>query len=284
MRKQHENFDHELKIGRSFSGQERHCAFLNLGNRSFANVSSVTGLDHIEDGRALALSDWDLDGDVDFLLTNRNAPMFRFLVNKIDSGNHFISFKLTGSRSNRDAIGARIRVKPSGGDWLTKTVTAGSGFLSQSSKRIVFGLGTAEQIDQIEMLWPDGTNNILEKLKVDQHYNVKQTQGAPEVETFTRPVTANLQAGGLTWQSPEAITTYVVPPIRMPLTDMQNTKGSKVRIDFENANNESRYTLLNLWASWCEPCKIELASSSQLQNVPPKDIYENIECLQKLLQ
>ena len=101
MREQHQLFDEELRIGRSFSGQERNCAFLNLGELTFANVSSVSGLDHIEDGRGLALSDWDLDGDIDFLLTNRNAPMFRFLRNGIQNDNHFVSVKLTGRQSNR---------------------------------------------------------------------------------------------------------------------------------------------------------------------------------------
>ena len=266
MREQHELFDHEMRVGRSFSGQERNCAFLNLGQLSFANVSSITGLDYLEDGRGLALSDWDLDGDVDFLLTNRNAPMFRFLRNDIQSGNHFVSFKLAGTLCNRDAIGARIRVKIKDGDWLTKTVVAGSGFLSQSSKRITFGLGQADQIEMVEIDWPDGSQSNLANLAMDQHYSIEQTDEAPLVKTLVRPEQTDLQAGPLAFPSRTAVATYVVPPIRMPITEMKNHDGTLSRIDLATANDATQFTLLNLWASWCEPCKVELKEFSENYN------------------
>lgn len=243
MREQHERFDHELQIGRSFSGQERHCAFLNLGDRSFANVSSVSGLDFIEDGRGLALSDWDLDGDVDFLLTNRNAPMFRYLQNDIESGNHFVSFKLSGKRCNRDAIGSRIRVKPTGGDWLTRTVTAGSGFLSQSSKRITFGLGASDTIDAVEIFWPDGSRNSLKDVTVDQHYLVQQTETEPEMVRFARPQPVRLQPGAIPRVESGQVTTYVVPPLRMPLTEIQTEDGRSTTIEWDNRDDPKPYTL-----------------------------------------
>ena len=79
--------------GRSFSGFERHCAFLNVGSNPdgklapFANVSAATGFDFIDDGRALARVDWDRDGDLDFWTTNRQAPRLRLLKNNLPSGN-----------------------------------------------------------------------------------------------------------------------------------------------------------------------------------------------------
>ena len=73
-----------LNTGRSFSGRERHCVFLNTGDDEgeiarFANVSAVTGLDLPDDGRAVAVVDWDHDGDLDLWISNRNAPRLRLL-------------------------------------------------------------------------------------------------------------------------------------------------------------------------------------------------------------
>ena len=65
-----------IREGKGFSGHERNCAYLNLGDQSnrFANVSAVTGLDFDDDGRGLAYADWDGDGDLDLWLTNRTGP------------------------------------------------------------------------------------------------------------------------------------------------------------------------------------------------------------------
>ena len=72
---------HEMIFeGRAFSGRERNCCFLNLGGARFADVSAVTGLDSLDDGRGAATVDWDLDGDQDLWVTNRTGPRVRFLA------------------------------------------------------------------------------------------------------------------------------------------------------------------------------------------------------------
>ena len=96
--------------GRSWSGRERNCSFLNIGGGRFANVSFVSGLDFLDDGRALAAVDWDFDGDLDLWLANRTAPQIRFMRNDTPSDNHFLALRLTGRRCNRDAIGARVEL------------------------------------------------------------------------------------------------------------------------------------------------------------------------------
>ena len=106
-----------IRAGRSFSGRERHCAFLNLGGvglAEFANVSSASGLDLIDDGRGLALCDWDWDGKIDFWTTNRTGPRVRFLHNQFESENGFLALRLRGVHANRDAIGARVEIMTRG--------------------------------------------------------------------------------------------------------------------------------------------------------------------------
>ena len=138
------------RAGSSWSGRERNCAFLNFGDveqgARFANVSAVSGLDFPDDGRALAVTDWDGDGDLDLWARNRNAPRLRMLRNNASTDDpgaqNWIALRLEGRKVNRDAIGARAEVVLADGTRLQKTVHAGTGFLSQSSKWLHFGLGS----------------------------------------------------------------------------------------------------------------------------------------------
>ena len=107
---------HMLRAGRSWSGRERHCVYLNTGGHGrFADVSATSGLDLIDDGRGLAMTDWDADGDLDLWISNRNAPQLRFLRNDA-AGGSWIALRLVGDgeRTNRDAVGARVAVTVAG--------------------------------------------------------------------------------------------------------------------------------------------------------------------------
>ena len=113
-----------LHEDRSFSGRERKCLFLNCRANSdgslnrFADASSATGFDLLDDGRGIAVCDWDFDGDLDLWMTNRTAPRVRFLRNLGKTSNHFLAVKLEGDGKavNRDAIGARIELYLSASD------------------------------------------------------------------------------------------------------------------------------------------------------------------------
>ena len=160
-----------LQEGRSGSGHERNCCFFNFGlhgprtdsTPQFANISAVSGLDFLDDGRAMVPVDWDHDGDLDLWTSNRNAPRLRFMQNQVSQrgtsgrARHFLAVKLqgNGTTTNRDGIGARVEVvlngstiensevtdneedsQPSTHNFqpLMKTLHAGEGFLSQGSK------------------------------------------------------------------------------------------------------------------------------------------------------
>ena len=88
--------DQLMDSGNSFSGREPNCAFLNLGDGTFATVSALSGFDFPDDARAIALSDWDGDGDLDAWITNRTAPMLRFLRNDTPSSKRSLLLRLEG--------------------------------------------------------------------------------------------------------------------------------------------------------------------------------------------
>ncbi|MEK6248375.1 MAG: hypothetical protein N2C12_09365, partial [Planctomycetales bacterium] len=103
--------------GRSFSGHERNCCYLNCGpfpnaEGRFANISATSGIDFPDDGRALVTMDWDQDGDLDIWTANRNAPRLRFMHNQLAGPQRSVSLQLQGNGTtvNRDAIGARVEV------------------------------------------------------------------------------------------------------------------------------------------------------------------------------
>ena len=135
-------FDEMFLGGRSFSGRERHCVYLNTGSERFANISAVSGLDFPDDGRAVAPVDWDQDGDLDLWISNRNAPRIRLLKNNTSRDRHYLALRLQGdgSKTNRDAIGARVELVV-GDDELKRITTL-------RCRRGVFSAGK-----QVDPLW-----------------------------------------------------------------------------------------------------------------------------------
>ena len=156
-----------------YSRQNNRC-YASIGAGGFAEVSAASGLNYPDDSRALAATDWDHDGDVDVMVVNRNGPQLRMFINVLNRRNS-ISFRLTGETSNRDAIGARVEVRLQGmANPLVKTVQAGSGFLSQSSKRITFGVGESKKIESVVVRWPSGKVHQLKKLSIGAMYELAE--------------------------------------------------------------------------------------------------------------
>src|SRR5581483_10888101 len=116
----------------TWNGFERNIAYLNNGDGTFSDVSGVAGLDFADDGRAFALADLDNDGRLEVILKNRTAPQLRILRNDSAEIGQSVSFRLRGTKSNRDAIGSAITIEV-GEQRQTKYLQAGSGFLSQHS-------------------------------------------------------------------------------------------------------------------------------------------------------
>ena len=135
-------------------------------------------------GRGAAFADFDNDGYIDILVGNGgDAPSL--LHNLGGSGNHFINLKLTGTKSNRDAMGARIRVQ-AGSISQIREVQGGGSYLSQSDLRAHFGLGGAQLISSIEIAWPSGAHQVFHDLPADRFYLIVENQSDIGQQHFIR--------------------------------------------------------------------------------------------------
>jgi Flp pilus assembly protein TadD/peroxiredoxin len=141
------------------------------------------GLDLDQDGRSFAVFDYDQDGDPDLaVMATRNPPQLRLFRNDfVDRGSAF-AVRLRGTRSNRDAVGAQVTVET---DVLrrTKVVNAGSGFLSQHSKELLFGLGPSQRLVRLTVAWPSGANQVLADLPLNRRLRIEEG-GEAQAEPF----------------------------------------------------------------------------------------------------
>ena len=130
--------------------------FLNSGNGMFADVASSLGggFNAPKVGRGLAYADFDQDGDLDLLVTTNNGPAYLYRNDQL-AGNRSIRFRLVGTKSNRDAIGATVQIFY-GGESQSRMVKSGSSYLSQSELPLTFGIGKRDKIDRAVVQWPGG--------------------------------------------------------------------------------------------------------------------------------
>src|SRR5260370_20624320 len=153
--------------------------FLNNGKGSFREVGDEIGggFSQPKVGRGLAIGDFDRDGDADFLMTTNNVPAYLFR-NDQTSGNRSIRFRLVGTKSNRYAIGARVKVFSSG-VMQTRAVRSGSSYLSQSELPTTFGLGQRDKIEPVVIDWPRGRSEEYSDLSAGRAYGVTDGSGRP---------------------------------------------------------------------------------------------------------
>jgi tetratricopeptide (TPR) repeat protein len=246
-----------LRQGKSYSGLERNCCFLNAGasadpsRKRFATISAAAALDFPDDARGLATCDWDHDGRVDFWITNRTAPRVRLMLNRYDStGNHWLSLRLEGDGRtiNRDAVGARVEVHLPGAPVpLLRTVTAGNGFLSQSSAWQHLGLGAAGKVDKVIVRWPGGPVETFTGVEPGGFYVLKS--GAGIASRWTPPDKIKpLAATGFEKpadEESESARLVLLAPLPVPAAWLPRPPGK-------------RGLLLNFWSSTCPVCRAEL--------------------------
>jgi tetratricopeptide (TPR) repeat protein len=157
----------------SWSGREPNVFYARRNGRYF-DFSGVSGLDCALDSRAFAVTDLDGDGNLDLVLKSRLAPQVKVFRNECGTGRKSMAIRLTGTKSNRDAIGARVEV-----DGVVKFLQAGSGYISQNTKVLHFGLGMAPEASHVRILWPSGARQEFHGLAAGFRYDV--TEGSVEV-------------------------------------------------------------------------------------------------------
>jgi hypothetical protein len=166
--------DNAQLFDQTVSYPQRDQVFRNEGDGTFTDVTeqSGPGMELVMVGRGAAFGDYDNDGDIDVFVCNNNQ---RGVLLRNEGGNqqHWITLRTVGTVSNRDGIGARIRVEA--GDLVQiEEVRSGSSYLSQNDIRVHFGLGERTLVDRIEIRWPSGIEQTLEQVPADQFLVIKE--------------------------------------------------------------------------------------------------------------
>ena len=152
--------------------------FENAGGKTFIDISQELGADFNRIGyqRGSAFGDLNNDGSLDIVVTSlKDSP--RILISSADSGNHWLTLILTGRRSPRDAIGAKVKLTTAAGRTLYNHVDISVGFMSCSDKRVHFGLGAESVAASIEITWPSGIRQTLKNIKADQFLKIEEPAG-----------------------------------------------------------------------------------------------------------
>jgi hypothetical protein len=253
----------------------------NNGRGGFDEVSGTAGLDIDQDGRSFAVFDSDADGDADvILMAPRSSPQLRLFRNDFAAGHASLEVRLAGTKSNRDAVGARVTVETDQCR-ATRIVTAGSGFISQHSKQLLFGLGKSQRIVKVTIAWPSGLVQTLSGVPLNQRVSVQEGNDVFRAEPFRPASTApgagpstTLRAGPSTSlragpSTPAVIATAATsgreaPPAETWLYEPFPAPGFTLR-DLDGREHSlsglaGRPVVIQLWATWAPPSRARRSS------------------------
>jgi tetratricopeptide (TPR) repeat protein/peroxiredoxin len=234
-----------IRSDSSWSGRERNVFYVNNHDGTFSEISGTVGMDFPDDSRSFALADLDHDGRLEVILKNRSGPQLRILHNTMkekDLGNSIV-LRLRGVKSNRDAIGAAVTIETPG-HRQTKYLQAGSGFLSQHTKELFFGVGKTEGTVRASIHWPSGLKQAFQHLPVGHRVDIQEGSEDFQAKPFAVSPASYSQVAEI--QKPEPlpteVETWLIEPIRAPefslpdlasnLRDLQSFRGGAMLLTF----------------------------------------------------
>src|SRR6266852_1124334 len=249
-----------IRSDASWSGYERNVFYANNGDGTFSEISGAIGLDFPEDSRAFALADLDHDGRLEVVLKNRSTPQVRVLRNAMKDLGHSIAFRLRGTKSNRAAIGAAVTVE-AGALHQTKYVQAGSGFLSQHTKELFFGVGKNASPVRATVRWPSGLTRTFERVPVDRRVEIQEGSQDFVAQPFRRSAAAYMRVAEAA--KPEALVstveTWLIEPLDAPDFSLPDLEGKAVEL----RSLRGSFALLHFWASASPDCREQLRALQQ---------------------
>jgi len=239
---------------------ERNVLLRNDGKGGFDEVSGTAGVDVDQDGRAFAVLDYDLDGDPDLvLLAPRSSPQLRLLRNDYAGRTAALALRLTGTKSNRDAVGARVTVETDQRR-LTRVVRAGSGFLSQHSKELLFGLGPSQAVRAVTVVWPSGRTESLSGVAMNERHWIEEGKGVVRSAPFrpaSAPSSRDAAAGATTLAADTG--TWLYEPFPAPDFKARDLAGQ----DRSLAALAGHPAVVLFWATWAPPSRAALLELSR---------------------
>ncbi|MEX2317572.1 MAG: FG-GAP-like repeat-containing protein [Pirellulales bacterium] len=192
-------------------------------------------------GRGAAYADIDGDGDLDILLTAAGQPP-RLLRNDQQQGHHWLRFRLAGTRTNRDAIGACVEVELADGRKLRREVLPTRSYLSQVELPVTFGLGSADEVRKVAVCWPDGSKQEVAVTAVNRSYDVAEAATKPRTQVRQAAPPAP-QRKATSAEEPKRIKTSTSNAAQFRISDFGLTSASSVESRINSFNPQSERSL-----------------------------------------